>query len=185
MAEAKPVTTKIRALNAAIELVGTQGLRALTHARVDERAGLPKGSTSNHFRTRAALLTGVVDWMAERELAEITPPAEPTTQEELVDLLCGMIAYTSEMNRTLTTARLVLFLEAAHHPDLRAAVSRGHALMRNWTVGVLARLGAGDPQAAADTLISCLEGITLHRIARGEHRDPRPIIEITVRGAFA
>lgn len=39
-----------------IELLGTQGLRALTHGRVDARAGLPRGSTSNHFRTRQALL---------------------------------------------------------------------------------------------------------------------------------
>ena len=39
--------TKVRVLEAAVELLGTEGLRSLTHARVDERAGLPKGSTSN------------------------------------------------------------------------------------------------------------------------------------------
>jgi DNA-binding transcriptional regulator YbjK len=37
-----------------LKLLGTEGLRALTHARVDECAGIPKGSTSNYFRTRAA-----------------------------------------------------------------------------------------------------------------------------------
>jgi len=63
--------TKTRALDAAIDLVGTHGLRALTHARVDERAELPKGSTSNYFRTRAALLSGVVDRIVEREMAEV------------------------------------------------------------------------------------------------------------------
>jgi DNA-binding transcriptional regulator YbjK len=35
--------TKVRVLDAAIDLVGTEGLRALTHARVDERAGVPNG----------------------------------------------------------------------------------------------------------------------------------------------
>ena len=47
-------------MNAAVELVGGQGIRALTHARVDAQAGLPLGSTSNHFRTRAALVAGLV-----------------------------------------------------------------------------------------------------------------------------
>jgi DNA-binding transcriptional regulator YbjK len=42
--------TKLRVLEAAVVLLGTEGLRALAHARVDEQAGLPKGSTSNYFR---------------------------------------------------------------------------------------------------------------------------------------
>ena len=45
--------------------MGTQGLRALAHTRVDERAGLPKGSTSNYFRTDQALLSGIVDTLEE------------------------------------------------------------------------------------------------------------------------
>ena len=43
-------------LDAALELVGTQGMRGLTHRAVDAAADLPPGSTSNYFRTRAALL---------------------------------------------------------------------------------------------------------------------------------
>jgi hypothetical protein len=39
-----PVTsTKVLALDAAIELLGAEGLHALSHVRVDQRAGLPKG----------------------------------------------------------------------------------------------------------------------------------------------
>ena len=66
-----------QALAAAVELLGTEGLRSLTHGRVDERAGLPKGSTSNHFRTRAALLEGVLDWMLDTELPEVGAATDP------------------------------------------------------------------------------------------------------------
>ncbi len=38
--------TRERALEAAVKLLGAQGVRALRHARVDERGGLPPGSTS-------------------------------------------------------------------------------------------------------------------------------------------
>jgi DNA-binding transcriptional regulator YbjK len=94
---------KVRALDAAIELVGTEGLRALTHARVDERAELPTGSTSNYFRARAALLTGVVERIVEREMPEVGDAFAPTSAEDLVDAFCRLLPYTTETNRTLTT----------------------------------------------------------------------------------
>jgi DNA-binding transcriptional regulator YbjK len=72
-----PAATRERALEAAVGLLGAEGVRALTHARVDERAGLPPGSTSNWFRTRRALLGGVVDWLAERERADFDPSGLP------------------------------------------------------------------------------------------------------------
>jgi DNA-binding transcriptional regulator YbjK len=71
------------------------GLRALTHARIDDRAGLPKGSTSNPFRTRAALLSGVVDWIVERELGEVDAAPSTASVAEFVDTLCGLIEYTT------------------------------------------------------------------------------------------
>ena len=76
-------TTKDRALRAAVEEVGDNGIRALTHARVDARAGLPKGSTSNWFRTRAALVAGVVAHLADEERA-MAPVKEVATAEELI-----------------------------------------------------------------------------------------------------
>jgi DNA-binding transcriptional regulator YbjK len=177
--------TRRRALDAAIDLVGTEGLRGLTHARVDERAGLPRGSTSNYFRTRAALLAGVVDWMTEREISELSPPAAPDSAADLVNALCGFIEYATSAKRTQTTARLVLFMEASHNTSLREAVSRGRALMESWIVPILARLGASDPQVAAEAVNACGEGFILHRIARDDETDPRPALELVVRAAVA
>jgi DNA-binding transcriptional regulator YbjK len=172
------------ALDAAIDLVGTEGLRGLTHARVDERAGLPRGSTSNYFRTWAALLAGVVDWMAEREISELSPPLCLASAADLVDTLCGFVEYAIRGNRTQTTARLVLFMEASHNAALREAMSRGRAAMESWIVPVLARLGASDPQAAADAVMACAEGFILHRIARDDDTDPRPAFELVVRAVL-
>ncbi|MCP2328919.1 DNA-binding transcriptional regulator YbjK [Hamadaea flava] len=173
-------STRQRALDAAIDLIGTEGLRSLTHARVDARAGLPKGSTSNYFRTRDALTVGVVEWMAQKELAEMAPPMSPRTGDELVELLAGMLDYTTGPSRTLTAARLALFSEAAHDDQVRAAVSRGHRLMRTWVESVLTDLGAADPATAASALIAMSEGLILHRVARGANDDPRPILRLVI-----
>lgn len=176
--------TRQRALDAAIDLVGTEGLRSLTHARVDERAGLPKGSTSNYFRTREALTIGVVEWMAQRERAELAPPVAPRSADELVAMLVSGVEYATGPNRTLTAARLALFSDAAHNPRIRTAISAGHDMLSGWIAGILAGLGAADPAAGAAALAACSEGFILHRVCRGDTTDMRPALTLMVRGVL-
>jgi len=173
-----------QAVEAAIELVGTEGLRALTHARVDERAGLPRGSTSNYFRSRRALMTGVVEGIVEREMPSVGSAFSPSSAEELVAALCGLFEHLTSVNRTVTTARLVLFMEASHDTDLREALSRGRAAMESVAILAFARLGAGDPRAAGIAVAACFEGLLLHNIARRDPTDPRPTFELIVRAAL-
>ncbi|NOJ59947.1 TetR/AcrR family transcriptional regulator [Arthrobacter sp. 260] len=176
-------SSRVRALDAAIELLGTSGLRALTHARVDQRAGLPKGSSSNYFRTRAALLSGVADRIVAREIPPVAAAA-PATADELIELLGGLVEHVSGPDRTLTTARLVLFMEASHNPELRDAVSAGRVAMEGSVHRILDGLGALDPVNAAQSLMACAEGLILHRIVRNDQSDPRPAFALVVRGAL-
>ena len=173
-----------RALTAAIELLGTEGLRGLTHARVDERAGLPKGSTSNYFRTRAALLDGVADWMLAREVPEVEAALRPESADDLVDELCQLYDYMTGPNEVVTTARMVLWMESAANERVRRALLNGRAVMTAMLVPALARLGARDPVAASDTIGACFQGVFLQRFARDEEIDPRPLLEIVIRGAL-
>lgn len=173
-----------RALAAAIELLGTQGLRALTHARIDEHAGLPKGSTSNVFRTRAALMDGVVQAILAAELPAVDGGFAPATEDELVEAIAGLLDMLTGPGRVPTTARLVLFLEGSHDPGLRTSLSEARATLLELTRGQLARLGAPDPDAAALALAACMEGLILHRVARHDDSDPRPVLATVVRGAL-
>jgi len=172
-------------VEAAVELVGTEGLRALTHARVDERAGLPKGSTSNYFRTRQALLSGVVQGIVDNEVPSVSVAFSPSSADELVDAFCALFEHLTTVNRTVTTARLVLFMEASHDAALREALSRGRAAMEGFALVAMARLGARDPRAAGIAVAACFEGLLLHRIARHDPTDPRPTFELVVRAALA
>ena len=176
---------RTRVLAASVELLATGGLRALTHIRVDERAGLPKGSTSNYFRTRAALFAGVSAWMVEQELPSVTAAFVPSSASELVDGLCELLDVVTRDNRDLTTARLVLFVEASHNADLRETLSQGRAALEPRALAALTALGASDPPAATAAIIACFEGLVLHRIARGEFSDPRPVFDAVVTGVLA
>jgi DNA-binding transcriptional regulator YbjK len=79
-------TRREQLLDAAITVLGERGIHALTHRAVDAQAGLPAGSASNHFRTRDALLDGVMDRFIAREQAlweELAMRMYPTTPHEL------------------------------------------------------------------------------------------------------
>ncbi|MHA7270659.1 TetR/AcrR family transcriptional regulator [Arthrobacter sp. HLT1-20] len=177
--------TKTRALSAALELLGAEGVRALTHARVDARAGLPKGSTSNFFRTRAALLSGVVDYLVEQELSGMGEFLRPGTVEEFVDGLCAVYEFAGGQNRTFTAARFALFVEAGHNLEVRQAVGRGRARYEELAVAALGHLEVPRPSVVAAALMSCLEGLLLHRIARDDATDPRPLLELILRPSGA
>src|SRR5690606_3757177 len=47
--------------DAAIEVLASEGSRGLTHRAVDQRAGLPTGTTANYYRSRESLLTAAAE----------------------------------------------------------------------------------------------------------------------------
>lgn len=177
-------TTRDRIVAAAIELLGTEGLRSLTHRRVDERAALPEGSTSNHFRTRAALLEGVIDGIVAGEMAEVRSALHPADADSLIEAVAGLVELVTGPQRVTTTARHVLFLEASHDAALRSRLAADRAGYAAAVQGALAHLGAPDPVAGAEALMAVSEGLILHRVARHDASDPRPAIAIAVRGAL-
>lgn len=175
--------TRRRALDAAVELLGAQGVRALTHARVDERAQLPAGSTSNWFRSRRALLAGVVDWIAEREREDFDPAALPaiTGVDELIEGLCVMTELQSGPFAARTRARYALFLELAGDPELGRPLRHQRQEFEQWTERLVGDVGIADPVPAARTLMALADGLLLHRLTVDPALDLRPSIDRAVR----
>lgn len=178
-----PASTRARALDAAVELLGTQGVRALTHARVDDRAGLPPGSTSNWFRTRRSLLGGVVDWIAERERADFDPASMPaiTKLDDLVDGLCAMTEVQSGPFAGRTRARYALFLELAGDSELGEPLRRQRQEFERWTERIVMAVGIPDPVPATAALMALGDGLLLHKLTVDPKLDMRPAIERAVR----
>lgn len=177
-----PPVTRERALEAAVELLGLEGVRALTHARVDERASLPPGSTSNWFRTRRALLGGIVDWIAERERADFDPAAMPpiTEVDGLIQGLCAMTEVQTGLFAARTRARYALFLELAGDAELGEPLRRQRREFEEWTEQLVAAVGIADPTPATRALMALAEGLMLHRLTVDPALDMRPAIERAV-----
>ena len=178
--------TRERALEAAVELLGTDGVRALSHARVDERAGLPAGSTSNWFRTRRALLAGIIDWMAEQERADLAPSLrEQATPETITEGLCAFLLMQTGPFAARTRARYALWLELADDDELLAPLRRQRREFEHWTDRLIAEAGIPDPVPAARTLMALSDGLMLHRLTVDPELDVRPPIDRAVRALAA
>lgn len=111
--------------DAALELLGREGARAVTHRAVDAEAGTPAGTCANYFRSRADLLAG----MAQRVFVLLAP--DPARLEELAELpvdeagpaYAGYVVERLMARPNLARALLELRLEAARTPDVAHALT--------------------------------------------------------------
>ena len=156
-------------LEAALQVLASGGSRPLTHRAVDTAAGLPHGSTSNLFRSRDALLGGVLQEMADRDLARIAElegeGPSTMTREQLVVLTAEMVSFALGRGRTLTLARHAVVAEAAVQGG---SVALDRATRRLWhVVGRLLRgAGSAAPQRDARWLLACVDGLITEQIRR-------------------
>lgn len=174
-------------LDAAIDLLGSRGTRALTHRAVDEAAGMPAGSASNYFRTREALLIGITERLEARDYADwevLTRQPAPGTIDELVEGMAAFVVHAVRADRVRTLARYALFLETQCIPALRETIRRGHLRLTEWTASLLAGIGAD--RAVARILVDQLDGIILHQLVNpAADFDPRPALDRLVRALAA
>lgn len=160
-----------QALEAALELLGTSGVRGLTHRAVDTRAGLPPGTSSNYFRTRDALLRGVVEHLATLERARLEamaidpPPAQHSTRQIARDA-ARMIDDLLGPARTLTLARHAIFLEAAWRPGLCAAIPTATEPFWVLLENRLREAGSIEPVWHSRLLLAYIDGLLVDQLVR-------------------
>src|SRR5690606_24048513 len=157
-------TSRERALDAALRVLGEQGLRALTHARGDAAAGLPRGSVSNYFRTRRALLDGVVEHLARQEQTDFSGTAAMLNRDQAGDAFTAMLEAQAGPFRHRTLARYALFVDAAHEDALLDPLVANRRGFEHWTTAILATLGSPDPVEATSFLMATLDGLLFHRL---------------------
>jgi DNA-binding transcriptional regulator YbjK len=160
-------------LRATIELLGETGAKSVTHRAVAERAGLPLASTTYYFESvhqlvEEALKLHVAERVAELQaMAAMALGATGASASDIAERLAEVLV--SAPGPTLV-AQYQLYLEAGRNPALQPAVAEALATFEGLAAGVLAALGAREPEAASEAFVALLDGFALHRLARP--RDP-------------
>jgi len=150
--------------DAAVTVLARDGLRGLTHRAVDAEAGLPAGSTSNCFRSRAALLEAVIARLEELDLAALTagPPPDLSSPSALAAHLAGNVRLmTSRRHVRATRARLALLLDETAKP----VMEEGHRRFLGLLEELLTASGHRDPAPVARAVADLLEGALVHAVS--------------------
>ncbi|MEV0156134.1 TetR family transcriptional regulator [Micromonospora sp. NPDC050686] len=140
--------------DAGLRVLAAGGARGLTHRAVDAEAGVPTGTASNYFPSRAALLAGLAERIFDRMAPDPAVLAELGRREPslalVTDYLRDIVDRTTR-EPDLTRALFELRLEAARHPELRAAL--GVVLRRGYADDVAHHAAAGLPGGAFEVAL--------------------------------
>ncbi|MEU9321053.1 TetR/AcrR family transcriptional regulator [Streptomyces sp. NPDC048295] len=154
----------------ALALLAERGMRGLTHRAVDERAGLPQGSTSNYARTRQSLLEVAVRRLAERETRVLAPGELPVPgaapdggpaagAEALVAGLALALHRYLTRHAELLVCRYELALEATRRPELREFFDATGRQFREPLIALMTAAGSAEPERHALSLVAWCEGL--------------------------
>ncbi|UNK71095.1 TetR/AcrR family transcriptional regulator [Microbacterium sp. H1-D42] len=164
---AKNDARRIELADAGITVLAREGSRGLTHRAVDAEAGVPTGTTSNYFRSREQLITGLFERIWQRlaptpEDLAIRASAQPS-RELFADYVRDIVRRLTT-NREVTLALYELRLEAARRPEL--AASLGERQRAGLDADVAFNENAGLPGGRAEIALFhyAIEGLVFDRL---------------------
>jgi DNA-binding transcriptional regulator YbjK len=113
--------------DAAIAIVAREGTHGLSHRSVDEAAEVPKGTTSNYFRSRDALLEATVNRVVQLHfdwVNELRAKHEGDLDHGALQAILGqVIGDAVTVHKDRYRAMMELLLESTRRPELHAALA--------------------------------------------------------------
>jgi DNA-binding transcriptional regulator YbjK len=183
--------------DAAIELLGTNGIHGVSHPKVDKHAGVPAGTTSFYFRTRKALLHAVATRLTELDVAALSLMTEladdPATEFTGTAGLARIVMYAAtEPWFTRAKARYELLLLASRDPELAATLNQSgdglYALARAVVAQWHPADSAPDPALIEDQAIATLtfiNGVMMTFVAGRPVIDSPEHLDRLIQGVIA
>lgn len=172
MSVTRPEGTRARQahlLDCAIEVVGTSGLRGLTHRALDRAAGLPEGSCSVYYRTRQALLGALADHVAAQLTADVRAVTEglPADDDDPSASIAATIGLLIDWSRTpaLIVTMSELSLEAVRTPALQESMRSWRRDLVDVICPVVERHRKEQALLRAQTLVAAVEGVAIQSLS--------------------
>ncbi|WP_188544316.1 TetR/AcrR family transcriptional regulator [Rhodococcoides trifolii] len=164
------VSVRDRILAATLDIVGRDGVAAVSNRRIAAEAGVALGSVTYHFATQTDLLRAALLGFVDAETSRLVELAERYRDADLD--LAGAAAMTEQIaldlsGTTYQLASFEMYIHAGRDPELRSAAAECFAAYDRLAVTILNGLGAADPHRLAPTMVATVTGIQLRRLATG------------------
>jgi AcrR family transcriptional regulator len=173
----RTASTRARVLDATVSSLVEDGYAATTISRIQDRAGVARGTLLHHFPTRAALLVAVVEDVAARRLHVLEDDAatgDPGGWDAAVDLVWG------DLQSPVFLAVLELWVAARSDDDLRAAlVPVERTVFESVHRAVAALVAEDDPRVPTlvQFTIDLLTGSTMSTLLTDDDRTQRVLLD--------
>ncbi|OOG23790.1 TetR family transcriptional regulator [Thioalkalivibrio denitrificans] len=160
-----------RIVAAADRLFYERGFQATSFSDIADAAGVPKGNFYYYFKTKDALLEGVIDWRRNclKALLDNLNRTYDNPRERLMALLQGLCAGEDDIVRYgCPMGTLSAELCKSGHP-LRERAQALLEMIRDWIATQLQLMGQDDPLELAREIQTRSQGVTLLAHAYGDH----------------
>jgi AcrR family transcriptional regulator len=179
-----------RILDAAIEVLKSDGYAGLSLAKVAARAGESKPLVTYHFGSKEGLVGAAGRAIAEMITDEVLAAIDGAETVEAV--IRGVDAGTERvLDEDERVARLYFDLAAVSvvEPEVRRTIAEVNEQWREVLIRLLTEARDGLPRARARVLtvmvIAGMQGMTLERIERGRTPERKRARELFITGALA
>lgn len=154
--------TRDRILESTRAQIAAEGLEGTTIKTICDRAGVLPGSFYNLFESKEqAILTAV-----RAAIDAVDPDPDHVGNDTLEELIRAYVLFVEEQD-DLARVYIRIAVASRVNPDLRARVLRHHEGRVKRFTGALMKarpdLDEADASQRAETLVSALNGIALHR----------------------
>ncbi len=164
--------TRLRILRTTLELIGREGIAALSNRRIAAEAGVSLGSLTYHFPSQDSLLRESLLLYVGEEVARLEAIAaglrarrpHPSSGEIAAEVQ-RVVAESAD--RPEQIAELELHLQAARDPELQEASRRCFAAYQGLAAAALEALGVPDATRHARAVVALMYGMGLQRLGTG------------------
>jgi DNA-binding transcriptional regulator YbjK len=171
LATATVSDTRERILRATLDLIGHEGMAAVTNRRVATAAEVSLGSLTYHFDSQVDLVRESLLLFVGEEVVRLEAIAaemrrvRPSVEQVAAEV--EQIVRESSL-RIQQLAEIELHLHAARDPELRDASRRCFAAYEEVAATALAMLNVPDAQRHARSIVALMYGLALRRLGTGD-----------------
>jgi DNA-binding transcriptional regulator YbjK len=163
--------TRERIMRTTLDLIGQEGIGAVTNRRVAAAAGISLGSLTYHFESQHDLLRESLLLFVGEEVEKLEGMAaqlrehRPGVEQAAIEIERVLRETTSPIHGLV---EIELHIRAARDPALRDASQRCFDAYENFATASLEILEVPDPARHARTVVALLYGLAMRRLGTGD-----------------
>jgi DNA-binding transcriptional regulator YbjK len=164
------IGTREAILRCTLDLIGREGIAAVTNRRVAAAAEVSLGSLTYHFPSQVDLLRETLLLYVGEEVARLEAiAAELRGASVTVEQVAAEVerVVVASAGRPEQVAEIELHLRASRDPGLQEASRRTFAAYEAFAAAALTALGLPDPERHAPAVVALITGMTLRAIGSG------------------